>query len=66
MARWPFHSEKISFAARWRQVGAEYRWWDFWSCLGRAWALWRQCDVGLLAALSIAWWVFWTVPEDYG
>ncbi len=57
---WPFKSDKISLPDRCRQVL---------TMPDMLHALRAFCGlvpvIGLIAAAELAWWVFWTVPEDY-
>jgi hypothetical protein len=39
-------------------------WRDFWHAVGTVFAL-HRLGVGWLDSLDLAWWVLWTLPEDY-
>lgn len=57
---WPFKS-RIPFAVRLR---ASMTWQNFWYCAGVVFRL-HESELSWLDSLDLAWWVFWTMPEDY-
>ena len=53
---------RISILDRWAIMGG---WKHFWWAWGRAWDLWLYTLLSPLDAVQLAWWIYWTIPEDY-